>query len=942
MPLPPTPASVRASLAAIAGDRIVQDLIDAGSLILTEEALAYLVGDKGNADLPLFRRILAAVRAFLTRAGFKLDLTTDDLVLLAQSALETAAQREVRAGAITKGVLGRNEEDAEAARQYAEVVARYTNPDGSKKAGWLKAPNGQPTKLNERQWVQVRTENFKRWFGDWEAAELRARILASPVEQASTRGLSETGPYKVLRAEAKALYHGPLVVINRETRQAIRVEESSLDNALQHGMNVQKRSVVAVLDKLIENAVFVVRDTENMRQGIAAIETFAAQVVVDGEPFIARLVVREVGDGRRFYDHELSTLESERPTGNSGGSIGSVASRPLPRPSVSLGKKILNAALEVNPAEVSKVIAANGEPLVVYHGTDQETSTLSPDRSESEFGTFFTTSREAANEYAETEGGNVLPVFLRIKNPYQVTNQQWANAEGLSPEEADQQNHDGYAISGMDGGDTWIAFSKTSAKSAIANTGAFSPVNPDIRYAVALGLAEPTLTADELLARVQSGDLAELTPEQWAQVQQAFLGQAATVATGVNAPTFETWFGQSKIKSKTGQPVVMYHGTPEAFTVFDAARSGANTTHPTAALGFFFTNDQGHAAAKYGQNVMEVYLAIEKPYAMTDADLRRIESLDDAKAFRARLEAQGYDGIVMPAETGTRYVAAFRSDQIKFTNNASYTRGQPDMRFALASPRTGQAPGLFEKAPVVVTQLTGKEISTDNQPWNLRNAVKAFAQKYRGQSFPNIDTQTKWIIGKEGYRHLFAGNKTLPELQATAAIPELIRNAVLADIHADRKGEMQVHEMWRLYAPLEIDGRTYRVKLTVKNRTDGVRQFHELDALQIENPAVNTQEVAAIGSTPCPVRPAGRSVISIAQLLADANRDSDGQPFAPEPSISATAQRFAIAPGTPPPNSAPAVMAISWPLPAYQAVKSAAILSRRSALMARPFPFPRR
>lgn len=36
------------------------------------------------------------------------------------------------------------------------------------KEGWLKAPNGQPTNLNERQWVQVRTPLFKAWFGDWE------------------------------------------------------------------------------------------------------------------------------------------------------------------------------------------------------------------------------------------------------------------------------------------------------------------------------------------------------------------------------------------------------------------------------------------------------------------------------------------------------------------------------------------------------------------------------------------------------------------------------------------------------------------------------------------------------------------------------------------------------------------------------------------------------
>ena len=33
--------------------------------------------------------------------------------------------------------------------------------------GYLKAPNGKPTKLNERQWLQVRTQNFLDWFGDW-------------------------------------------------------------------------------------------------------------------------------------------------------------------------------------------------------------------------------------------------------------------------------------------------------------------------------------------------------------------------------------------------------------------------------------------------------------------------------------------------------------------------------------------------------------------------------------------------------------------------------------------------------------------------------------------------------------------------------------------------------------------------------------------------------
>ena len=33
---------------------------------------------------------------------------------------------------------------------------------------FMKAPNGKPTNLNERQWLQVRTTNFKNWLGDWQ------------------------------------------------------------------------------------------------------------------------------------------------------------------------------------------------------------------------------------------------------------------------------------------------------------------------------------------------------------------------------------------------------------------------------------------------------------------------------------------------------------------------------------------------------------------------------------------------------------------------------------------------------------------------------------------------------------------------------------------------------------------------------------------------------
>ena len=53
--------------------------------------------------------------------------------------------------------------DSETQKQYDEVVAKYKDTEQ-----WMKAPNGKPTNLTERQWVMVRTQNFKNWFGDWE------------------------------------------------------------------------------------------------------------------------------------------------------------------------------------------------------------------------------------------------------------------------------------------------------------------------------------------------------------------------------------------------------------------------------------------------------------------------------------------------------------------------------------------------------------------------------------------------------------------------------------------------------------------------------------------------------------------------------------------------------------------------------------------------------
>ncbi len=85
----------------------------------------------------------------------------------------------------------------EVAAEYQAVVDQHMG-----KASWMKAPNGMPTKLTERQWVQVRTPSFKRWFGDWEAFAGREGGVWSDGDGAVSKVVHpETG-------EPLVIYHG--------------------------------------------------------------------------------------------------------------------------------------------------------------------------------------------------------------------------------------------------------------------------------------------------------------------------------------------------------------------------------------------------------------------------------------------------------------------------------------------------------------------------------------------------------------------------------------------------------------------------------------------------------------------------------------------------------------------------------------------------------------
>ena len=78
--------------------------------------------------------------------------------------------------------------------QLDAVRKQYENTDQ-----WLRAPDGSPTNLTEDQWLQVRTPEFKTWFGDWEQAYKDGGVFKTGLDVSKVVGKN---------GEPLIVYHG--------------------------------------------------------------------------------------------------------------------------------------------------------------------------------------------------------------------------------------------------------------------------------------------------------------------------------------------------------------------------------------------------------------------------------------------------------------------------------------------------------------------------------------------------------------------------------------------------------------------------------------------------------------------------------------------------------------------------------------------------------------
>lgn len=284
----------------------------------------------------------------------------------------------------------------------------------------------------------------------------------------------------------------------------------------------------------------------------------------------------------------------------------------------------------------SKVVDAEGRPLVVYHGTDKPFTKVNMKKGAQ--GVFWVASDRAAIENGEVGAsgtGTIMELYARIENPAG-----WKEYEKFSIGELQGRGYDGAILPDPDGTFVAIVFDPNQVKSATRNSGAFSTENDSLLKQGPRGTFNPQTL---LITLNENADLSTFLHESG----HFFLEVMADLASQPNAPqqivddvaAILKWFGikgeqqdltQTKAVGPDGNPLLVYHGTEKEFDTFG---------------GGMFTSNRGRAenyAMGSKGRVLEVYLNITNPMPWAEAFGKTPEEI----------KAAGYDGTIQFGANG--------------------------------------------------------------------------------------------------------------------------------------------------------------------------------------------------------------------------------------------------------------------------------------------------
>ena len=469
----------------------------------------------------------------------------------------------------------------------ARTIEEQSIIDRAKADGtYMKAPNGAPTNLTERQWVQVRTRAFKQWFGDWEkAARIDKLRKSDPVVVSGNdyQGKYELNPKSATRYILDNLRGN---YVNKDTGETIRISRKGAEKVMKHDVESEVHLKSAVyIPQMIENAIFISEDVNSKEKtGFDNYRYYVVGLRMGSTDYTAKLVVG-IKNGAAYYDHALteieknSLLESIDPINTGFANKEAVVS--------GIKDKRLVSILQTNS---SKVVDENGEPRVVYRGSPKKMGTVfeyGHNFYGGNNGFWFTSSPSAAKDYSfddvTGEYGEIKSVYLRssklidllplgkrttskkfcdfLRENYDIDLGRGSNKEYLTNELYEKfQNrlypgaHDGIRMA--DVAHTYIVKTTTQIKSATGNTGAFSADNEDIRFSLR--------NLDGLRYREQPDELAEVNERFNEQLQRQIdgtlpkghvyeLGYPSDVLLSAGLPDLPIEMAASRLEDKSMQ-----------------------------------------------------------------------------------------------------------------------------------------------------------------------------------------------------------------------------------------------------------------------------------------------------------------------------------------------------------------------------------------------------
>jgi len=192
---------------------------------------------------------------------------------------------------------------------------------------------------------------------------------------------------------------------------------------------------------------------------------------------------------------------------------------------------------------------------------------------------------------------------------------------------------------------------------------------------------------------------------------------------------------------------------------------------------------------------------------------------------------------------------------------------------------TGVAQGLDWKVQTKIVEIKKQyeDVEDASDVRRLANQEISAPDGILGE-YQNLDTGWDIHLYAKGIKKTLSGEGSKIRAALAWKLPDLLKHAILVETVSDNKTRADINRIHRFYAAAQMDGDVRRIKITVREHSDGMKRQYDIDHLDIEKPGTglspsNDRTTSGVGSIPLP-----GSSISIRQLLDDVNSEVDGQP----------------------------------------------------------------